>query len=296
MLRPRTIFLATAFAFSLSAIGCGSASTEPNTQAGTGTSATDGTATKAAVAVNAHGMVKMVGSALADVPLRADQRTTIEKLASDAETRHQSTLTARSALANAVAAQVESGTIDQTALQPQIDALVASMEASRPADMAAFQQLHDTLDASQRQAFIDAFRAQMKAAHEAHEGHHGHGAKLEEWATALNLTDAQKDQIKTSMQNELAAHKQDFAGKMADMKAEHEKRKHALDNFAADDFKAADAMPAPSKEKAQEMSAHMIRIVQVVLPTLTPEQRKLAADKIRAKGSSQEEEGAPGPL
>lgn len=296
MLRPRTIFLATALTLSVSAIGCGSASTEPNTQAGTGTSATDGTATKAAVAVNSHGMVKMVGNALAEVPLRADQRTTIEKLASDAEARHQSTLTARTALANAVAAQVESGTIDENALQPQIDALVASMEASRPADMAAFQQLHDTLDASQRQAFIDAFHAQMKAAHEAHEGHHGHGAKLEEWATVLNLTDAQKDQIKTSMQNELAAHKQDFAGKMADMKAEHDKRKHALDNFAADDFKAADAMPAPSKEQAQEMSAHMIRIVQVVLPTLTPEQRKLAADKIRAKGASQEGEGAPAPL
>ncbi|MGH7280370.1 MAG: hypothetical protein ACRELY_02515, partial [Polyangiaceae bacterium] len=101
MFRARTIFLATALTLSLSAIGCGSASTEPNTQAGTGTSATDGTATKAAVAVNSHGMVKVVASALSEVPLRADQRTAIEKLASDAETRHQSMVTARAALSSA---------------------------------------------------------------------------------------------------------------------------------------------------------------------------------------------------
>lgn len=292
MSKARTFFLATALSLSVSAVGCGSASTEPNTQAGTGTSTTDGTATKAAVAVNSHGMVKLVGNALSEVPLRADQRTTIEKLASDAETRHQSMVTARTALANAIATQVEAGKVDETALQPQIDAVVAAWDQSRPADRAAFQQLHDLLDATQRQAFVDAFHAQMKAKHADHEGHHGHGAKLEEWATALNLTDAQKDQIKSSMQAEFAAHSQDFAGKMADMKAAHEQRKHALDNFAADSFKVDDALPAPgdTKQKAQEMSSHMIRFVQVVLPTLTADQRKLAADKIRTKGASQEEE------
>jgi hypothetical protein len=50
------------------------------------------------------------------------------------------------------------------------------------------------------------------------------------------------------------------------------------------------------KAKATEMSSHMIRFVGIVLPTLTTDQRKLAADKIRLKGAAQEEEETRAPL
>ena len=279
------LVLVSTLALSLGAIGCGSAGTEPQTQTQTGTTAPESNATIAPVAVGSHGMVKFVGEALSQVALRADQRVAIEKLASDAETRHASQMTLRTNLATAVATQVEAGAIDKNALQPQIDALAASWEQQRPLDHASFQKLHDLLDATQRQAFVDAVHANMKAKHADHEGH---GAKMQEWATALNLTDAQKDQIKTSMQTEFAAHKADIMQKMSEGK---EKRGHILDNFAADNFNVDQAMPQVDvKAKASEMSTHMIRFVEIVLPTLTPEQRKIAADKIRAKGAAPEEE------
>lgn len=299
-----TLVMVSALTLSLGAIGCGSASTEPQTQAGQGSSTTDSTATKAPVAVNAHGMVKFVGEALAEVPLRAEQRTQIEKLAADAETRHEAGHQARVALSNAIAAQVEAGTIDKSALQPQIDAMVAEWQKNQPLDTAAFQQLHDLLDASQRQAFVDAFRANMKAKHEAHEGdhhaHHGPGAKLEEWSTTLNLTDAQKDQIKAAMAQEFMAKNMTggtaFGDKMKEFKAEHEKRQALLDQFKNDDFKVDALMPGngpDAKEHVTEMANHMIRFAQAAVPILTVEQRKTAADTLRAKAAAAEGEHAP---
>ena len=270
---------------SLGIVGCSGASTEPQTQTLTGTTAPESNTTIAPVAASSHGMVKFIGDALSQVALRSDQRVAIEKLATDAEARHASQQTLRTNLASAVATQVEAGKIDETALQPQIDALAASWEQQRPLDHAAFQKLHDLLDANQRQAFVDAMHANMKAKHGEHQGH---GAKMQEWSTALNLTDAQKDQIKSSMQAEFASHKSELAQKLAEGK---EKRGHILDNFAADNFNVDQAMPQDDvKAKAAEMSSHMIRFVEIALPTLTADQRKIAADKIRAKGAAPEEE------
>jgi Spy/CpxP family protein refolding chaperone len=288
---------------SLGTIGCGSAGTEPQTQTQTGTTATDSNATIAPVAVGSHGMVKFVGDALSQVALRADQRVAIEKLATDAEARHQSALPLRTNLANAIAAQVEAGKIDQAALQPQIDALTANWEAQRPLDHAAFQKMHDLLDATQRQAFVDAVHANMQAKKSAHHG--GHGEKMQEWATALNLTDAQKDQIKSSMQAEFVAHKGEMMQHLQDGKdgkdGEHAGpgggRGHILDNFAADNFNVDQAMPqGDAKQHVAEMTTHGLHFVEIVMPTLTPDQRKLAADKIRAKGASTEEEEGHSPL
>jgi Spy/CpxP family protein refolding chaperone len=288
---------------SLGTIGCGSAGTEPQTQTQTGTTATDSNATIAPVAIGSHGMVKFVGDALSQVALRTEQRAAIEKLATDAETRHQSALPLRVNLANAIGAQVEAGKIDQTALQPQIDALSANWEAQRPLDHAAFQKMHDLLDATQRQAFVDAVHANMQARKNQSGGAHhgGHGEKMQEWATALNLTDAQKDQIKSSMQAEFVAHKGEMMQHMQEGKGgpggEHGGRGHILDNFVADNFSVDQAMPQSDvKERVSEMTTHGIRFVELVMPTLTADQRKLAADKIRAKGANPEEEEGHAPL
>jgi Spy/CpxP family protein refolding chaperone len=291
---------------SLGTIGCGSAGTEPQTQ--TGTTTTDSTATIAPVAVGSHGMVKFVGDALSQVALRPDQRAAIEKLATDAEARHQAALPLRANLANAIAAQVESGKIDEAALQPQIDALTANFEAQRPLDHAAFQKLHDLLDATQRQAFVDAVHANMEAKKSQHKGMRGE--KMQEWATALNLTDAQKDQIKTSMQTEFAAHMKTAAfdkdappapganGGPAWHGGGPGGHGHLLDNFAADTYSIDQVAPSTGDMKAHggDMVTHGVHFVEVILPTLTADQRKIAADKIRAKGASQDEDEGHGPL
>ncbi|MEO8798501.1 MAG: hypothetical protein ABI551_11510, partial [Polyangiaceae bacterium] len=261
-------------ALSLSAFGCGSAGTEPQTQTGSGTTTTESNATVAPVAANAHGMVRFVGEALSQVPLRAEQRAQIETLSADAEARHEAGKTARAALTTAIASQIEGGKIDRTALQPQIDAMVAEWQKNQPLDTAAFQQLHDLLDASQRQAFVDAFRANMQAKHAEHRGsgdhaHHGPGAKMEEWATALNLTDAQRDQIKASMAQEFMAKNMTggnaFQDKLKEFKAAHEKRTALFDQFKNDDFKVDALMPGngpDSQEHVTEMATHMLHFAE----------------------------------
>src|SRR5947209_2008630 len=107
MARVRNVMVATALAvgsFSIAACG-GSVAEQPQTA--------QSAATKAPVAQNAHGPVKMIGAALGEVALRPEQRTEIEKLASDAEARHATGSTARKDLMEALAAQVDAGKIDR---------------------------------------------------------------------------------------------------------------------------------------------------------------------------------------
>ena len=54
-----------------------------------------------------------------------------------------------------------------------------------------------------------------------------------------------------------------------------------LEAFRADDFEPGKLGPAPGGEQAAKHMTHMIDIAEKVLPILTPEQRKIAADKIR---------------
>ena len=65
-------------------------------------------------------------SLFGDVPLTPEQRGDIEKLAVDADARHEGARAAKKELLLAMAAQVQAGTIDRAALQPKIDALVAA--------------------------------------------------------------------------------------------------------------------------------------------------------------------------
>src|SRR4051812_15480823 len=79
----KTIRFVSGFALVLSALavgGCGSGSAE-GTPAATQQTAT----TRAPLAANAHGFVKIAGEALGEVPLRPEQRTELEKIAADSE-------------------------------------------------------------------------------------------------------------------------------------------------------------------------------------------------------------------
>jgi hypothetical protein len=268
----KVTMLSLALGVSPVALGCGGsvAAEQPSATA-------QSAVTKAPVAANAHGPIKMLGTALGEVPLRPEQRTEIEQLATDAETRHGNVVAARKDLMEALAAQVEAGTIDRTALQPKIDAAAKAWEAVRPADRAALERLHAILDASQRTAFVDALQAQLKAARGEHAG--AKGAHLAEWATDLKLTDAQQEQIRGLLQAQFAAHKGEHAAAWKEGRA---KGKQLFEAFKQDRFVMDEAMPAANlAERASTMSDKFIGVAQTVLPVLTPEQRTLAAQKLR---------------
>jgi Spy/CpxP family protein refolding chaperone len=283
----RTVRFALPLALALTAPvvgGCGgTATSEPPATA-------ENAVTRAPVAQAAHGPVKLIGDAFGDVPLTASQRAAIEQMAIDAEARHADARAARKDLMVAIAAQIESGTIDRAALQPKVDAVAAAMQKAQPADRAALEQLHAMLNADQRSAFVDALESRIKGKMGEAKDHHG----MKQWAEDLQLSDAQRDQIKSAFQARMQAARDKGEHPWAEMKGEHEHGKKVLEAFKGDRFVMDEVAPAVDVQaKAAKMSSRFLGMAETVLPILTPQQRTLAASKLREKADSTEIE-APG--
>lgn len=284
-----SVVLSSVLALSLATVACGGSVEQPQSTASA--------VSKAPVASNAHGAVKVIGQALGEVSLRPDQRTELEKLASDAEARHQPMLEGRKDLALAFADQVAQGTIDRAALQPKIDKVVADLERSRTDDRAALVRLHDILDKNQRDEFVDALEDRFKGKHHGDiggegEGHPGFGfGRMKQLADDLKLTDDQKDKIKDVV-------KESFRENMRDHKrgakhgpwGHHKEGKHALEAFREDKFGSGDldkvAPPQDLKAMAQDGVERFAKVADKILPILTPEQRTIAADKLRTMAAN----------
>jgi Spy/CpxP family protein refolding chaperone len=263
-----------------SAVGCASATSEspPAT--------VESAATKAPVAKQAHGPVRFLGDALSDVPLRAEQRAEIETLASDAEARHAEAQGTKRDIADLVAAQVERGTIDRDAFAPKIEAAVVAIDKTRPLDRAAFERLHAVLDHEQRVALVDAIEVRLRA----HKERAGRG-HLEEWVTDLKLAPVQFELIRTTVMKQLTDPREEGAPERgrASWREGREKGQRVLAAFKEDRFVLDEvAPPTDARAMAKAMSGKILDVVDVVLPALTPEQRTLAAAKIRAHAASDE--------
>ena len=278
------VSLASVAALSVVAVGCGGSVEQPQTQASA--------ASKAPVAPQAHGVVRLIGDALGEVALRPDQRTELEKLTVVADQRHAAMAAGKKDLMLAVADQVEKGAIDRNALQPKIDRIVADLEKGRPDDSAALARVHAILDPEQRNAFADALESKFKGKHHGHKPHGeekgeaGEPGKrgpmagmhaMKQLAEDLKLTDEQKSQIKDALKSAHEGHS------FREMRENMSQGKRALESFRSDKFDASAAAPPAEKlrERAATGTGRMIGVAEKVLPILTPEQRKLAAEKLR---------------
>src|SRR5690349_6683132 len=110
MNRMGTLVLGCALALGTASLGCGAATEEPDNAVAAGS--------KAPLSATLHGPARVVAEALADVPLRADQRTEIENRAAAAEQRHAPASAARKDFVEALASSIESGRVDRAALTP----------------------------------------------------------------------------------------------------------------------------------------------------------------------------------
>ena len=299
MKNVRTLALSVPLALSLClgslaslAIGCGGSVEQPQTQASA--------VTKAPIAPQTHGVVKVFGDALGEVALRPDQRTELEKLAASAEQRHLAMADGKKDLMLTVADQIEKGSIDRAALQPKIDRIVADLEKSRPEDTASLARIHAILDPEQRNAFADALEAKFKGKHggwkhggdkgkdgpKGEAGDHAGGPKgmhgLMQLAADLNLTEDQKSQIKDALKAGHEGHS------FRDMHERMSEGKKVLESFRSDKFDANVATPAPEKlrERAAIGTSRALGVAEKILPILTPDQRKIAAEKLRTMASS----------
>lgn len=276
------VLLSLVLAAAAASLGCGGSAAAASPAAAAGT--------RAPVAQSAHGPIKFLGDALGDVPLTDAQRTQIEKLASDAEARHEPALAARRDLLLLLASQVEAGTLDRAALQPKVDAIVAVARSAQPGDRAAFEQLHAILAPDQRVAFADVVEARAGHAKDAFAGRHG----LREWAEILKLTDAQRDQIRGILRQSFEA-----SGGWHGWRGWHGGHDHdggwggghrgakVFEAFKQDRFVFDEvAPPHDIGERAGAMTGHFLTLAGQVLPVLTPEQRATAAAHLRERASA----------
>ncbi len=275
----------------------GSASvSEPSSTAQTNT-------TTAPLAVDVHGPAKRIAEALGQVPLRADQRATIEQMAKDSEARMAPVRKARADLVLAVADQVQAGTIDRAALQPKIDAMTSAHKAVEPQNRAALEKLHDLLTPEQRARFVTAMQSERHAGRE-HMGE-GRRGRMQKWAAELNLTQEQQDKLHEKIRAQWQAH---FAGAVVGTDAQktdavkdgqmlarghamHEQWKNVLEAFKGDKFSMDQVAPIQNdKPLAHELAGRMLDMLDSALPILTPEQRATAAQKLRARAQSFDED------
>jgi Spy/CpxP family protein refolding chaperone len=285
MLRSRlSLALPVVFALAVPALGCsGTVSSEPVPV--TAETAT----TRAPVAQSTHGHLKVIADALGDVPLTASQRAAIEKLATDTDARHADSRAARKDLMLAIAAQVQAGQIDRAALQPKIDALVASLVRAQPADRAALEQLHGLLTPDQRTAFADALEARIaERISQVHDKH-----PMKQWAVDLQLSDQQKAQIKDAMKQRWQTAQAQHEGHDAPPWAEaHQQGAKIISAFKQERFVMDEVVPPKDLgAKAQKMSDHLLGMAEIALPILTPQQRAIAAQKVRDHAESMDEAG-----
>jgi Spy/CpxP family protein refolding chaperone len=221
---------------------------------------------------------RLIRDALAHVSLRADQKAEIDRLANEAETRHAGIQRARQLLNAAVADQVQAGKVDRAVLQPLIDALLASIEQTRPADRAAIVRLHDILDKQQRSQLVDALDASLHERKRRHQGMH----ETRGIAKDLSLTEQQQQQIR-------AAVRANFDGghgkRTGHWKEAREHGATLLESFRQDQFSLdQNAATLWSGEWVQRRVGRLIDIAEAALPVLTVEQRARAAELIRARG------------
>ncbi len=225
------------------------------------------------------GKLGLLTQALSKVNLRPEQKSEIDKLVSDAAVRHQAVAKARTALKNAVAAQLESGSFNRAGLSTEIAALESAVSQTAPADRAALMRLHGILDSAQRNQLVDAFQELRRSAKGeggfGKRGGHGMFFKAREWARDLSLTDEQVGTIRSAMRDKFQA---DHAGKSRDgwRRGGHRKLIEAFrgDGFTLDENTFSAARHAKG-------ASRMLDVLEVAVPTLTPEQKKLAAEKLR---------------
>lgn len=296
IVRRSSLSAALSLAYGLGAVACGSAA-EGAPPTATAASA----ATKAPVAAQSHGMVRLFADALGDVPLRADQRATVEALASEADARHAPLAKTRADIAAALATQIEKNAVDVGALIPQIEAATRATEAAQDGDRAALQKLHGLLDASQRSAFVDAFEARLHAQMEgAHHGANGR-PRMGAWAEELALTSEQEARVRDVVRELMKAHAEEWkrAHEASDARANANASRPAgphefLDAFRSETFIVGTLAPKRNVgPDARAMTEHIALLVKAVLPELTAEQRVKAAALVRAHAVELDGPGAP---
>ncbi len=256
-------------------------------------------------ASHAFGPEQMLRDALTGANLSADQQKTIDTALGSAFTRKDDGGGAMKPFFATLATQVKSGTIDEAALNAQLDTLGKTSGDHRAAMVSAMQTVHDTLNADQRAAVASSIEAKMaafgqgeqgeKRDGEKHEGgKHGGFGKLGFLLHGIDVTDAQRERIKDALHATFGEQdREGFAEKREEMKT---KMTAAIEAFKSDKFDASTALPM-REEEGREHLGKLVKAMTVIVPLLDDKQRAALADKLQNPPSMKMQhpaaEGAP---
>lgn len=298
-MRTRHLSIAlVSMTLALSAVACGSGIADTG-------SAQSAAGSVAPVGQNAEGPVRLVAGALSQVPLKAEQRTEVESLISASSARHRALFEGRGKLTAALAEQIEKGTVDKKALEPAASEQKQKEAQALAEDRAALTRLHALLTPEQREKFVAAIQAEFRKGMGDHHGpgKHGegpHGDRPHDgpprgdhaegahrgpggpgmfgpmgFGHDLNLDDDQKAKMKEIFKEEFAAHAAE-GREGGGPRAHFAQMKEALESFKTPNFDAAQLLP-----DHPQMGEKFVDMASKIVPILKPEQRKIAADKLR---------------
>jgi len=227
--------------------------------------------TESAVGPAAH--LAKLQQLMTKLALRADQRATLESMAKDMESKLAPARKLRAEAVTEVVRQVRAGKVERARLEALLKRAEAFHTAQRPTMLAALNNLHRTLDASQRSKLIDRLEKRGP-------GHGGprHGFRaLRQVARKLKLTDDQLDRIQAVVKESGGG----MGERLSQMMKLHDQLDDAKKAFLGDRFNAADleifkAVPGLVRGHVDRA----IRAAEKILPILTAEQRAAAAKLI----------------
>jgi Spy/CpxP family protein refolding chaperone len=237
----------------------------------------------------ARPLERLLRASLEELSLRPDQRSAIEAIGTDLENETRPVRAARQDLAATLADQVAAGRIDDAAIAQKQAAVVQAVRDAKPAMQDALNRLHGALDAAQRRALVDKIRDKGEALRDRMDERGGARGVLRSrfmrLADQLELTAAQRMTIRDGLRDEFQRDRGAFdESRRAQARA---RMREVGQAFVSDSFDArALDVGRDAPDLAQKISSAVVRVVKVVEPVLTAEQRAKAASIIRTRAAA----------
>jgi len=237
-----------------------------------------------------HHREGLLGRALKLDSLSSDQRSQIEQLVQAERTAHGPVRAADAAVLTVLAQQVESGSINEGALAPTVQARQSAETTARSSQEDAVVKLHAILTPAQRGQLVDAIEGEMgsHAGHPHDGGGHAHGM-LSHLSSELGLSDQQTQQIASALHAQHAAHANSATPNPPPTGAVPPHRAW-LEAFRGDSFSpgaaGAGVTQGPNGGDAHaHKGMHMERVLEAAVPVLTSAQRTELATLLRARAA-----------
>ena len=287
-------FASALFAASLAIGGCASAgsSIEADENVASNPEAVSGADSNAKHEMRGMHGHPLIGAALKELDLTAEQRKTIE---ASVENMHTGQRDQMKAFHKALADQVRAGKIDEAALKAQAGDMEKAKTEHRAAVVKAVETLHATLTPAQRTQLVTFVKERMeeKQAHMQDRPEHGkkhgkdgkagkdgeahgrRGGPMMFMLHGIELRDDQKTAIEAAMPPKPEKDADDREAKFAEHKARMDA---ALEAFKADKFDATTALP--EHDGKHPMAEHFVKMLQAVVPILDADQRAELAKRV----------------